>query len=70
MVLTLLDKGAPVDARSKLGFTALLCATANGHTNTSQALLSRGASVLMVDEDYDEGWCWLVMADDVDDEDS
>ncbi|MBI5570107.1 MAG: ankyrin repeat domain-containing protein [Desulfomonile tiedjei] len=45
VVKFLLDKGFPVDAKSKQGQTALMVAAAAGHAEVVQLLLDRGADV-------------------------
>jgi ankyrin repeat protein len=44
-VRRLLDKGADVNARDQLGFTALMFAARSGSTSTTSLLLVRGADV-------------------------
>ncbi len=50
-VKDLLEKGADVNARDKDGYTALMRACANGHTDTARLLIEKGADVKAKSED-------------------
>ena len=55
----LLAQGADVNAKDNLGYTALMYAAENGHTETAQALLAHGTDVNAKDN---FGWTALMYA--------
>ena len=51
LVLTLAERGVPVDAKNRMGQTALARAVARGNAEMTQALLECGADWLITDQE-------------------